>query len=599
LDSKKIEREREHSFIKSALKGTDPGRKLESEVGEKEAAKRLGQVYQKKFGIEKEIAKLQEKDKILKGDGQITGAGLDQGDTDRLNELKKDLESLGNFFKRIEPKKEESPEETQKEESKKDETRKRNESSTDRELVPEKRRASEVFKEQEESPEETQKKEFILGVQDGIREEYAALSEEEKKVLKEQDPDYLEGVLQGVFDELSAISKEQLDELIKISTSLEKGGDSSPVSALDIPSKEIIADRIDLPAKKTPDLSAMIGKKSNKKKKQKGRQPYPRTSVSPIAVPELVPAVAGILPIAKEPEVVERDGMTVYGKIFDELSAISKEQLDELVKISTSLEKNKEDELEAKIKEPVKALEAKKEEGGFIKNLLGKGMDFLKSGLGSIGGLLGKLPALLVSGLGGIISSLGPALAVGAAGMAGYKAGEVLNDNVINPGIQKLTDGKSLSLGDGIYNGVQWARDALGMETDESRMKQAEIEARKVSDDKLLKNFESGQNVSPAQATILKNKGIVVPEERINKPEISRGEILSKEQLMRTEKKYTFSDIIDKSEEKPKNQENTSQTVVNAPTVVNNSSNTTNVIRQRVRNEEFSYNKLLDRSLVF
>jgi hypothetical protein len=171
LDSKKIEREREHSFIKSALKGTDPGRKLESEVGEKEAAKRLGQVYQKKFGIEKEIAKLQEKDKILKGDGQITGAGLDQGDTDRLNELKKDLESLGNFFKRIEPKKEESPEETQKEESKKDETRKRNESSTDRELVPEKRRASEVFKEQEESPEETQKKEFILGVQDGIREE--------------------------------------------------------------------------------------------------------------------------------------------------------------------------------------------------------------------------------------------------------------------------------------------------------------------------------------------------------------------------------------------------------------------------------------------
>lgn len=73
------------------------------------------------------------------------------------------------------------------------------------------------------------------------------------------------------------------------------------------------------------------------------------------------------------------------------------------------------------------------------------------------------------------------AAAVGAAGYAGYKAGEWLNENVINPGITSLTDGKETSLGGAIYSGVDKLQDMAGGwlgKSDTMKMREAEEAAK-------------------------------------------------------------------------------------------------------------------------
>lgn len=54
------------------------------------------------------------------------------------------------------------------------------------------------------------------------------------------------------------------------------------------------------------------------------------------------------------------------------------------------------------------------------------------------------------------------AAAVGAAGYAGYKTGEWLNENVINPGVSTLTGGEETTLGGAIYSGVDKLQDMAG-----------------------------------------------------------------------------------------------------------------------------------------
>lgn len=73
------------------------------------------------------------------------------------------------------------------------------------------------------------------------------------------------------------------------------------------------------------------------------------------------------------------------------------------------------------------------------------------------------------------------AAAVGAAGYAGYKTGEWLNENVINPGISKLTGGEDTTLGGAIYSGVDKLQDMAGGwlgKSDKMKMREAEEAAK-------------------------------------------------------------------------------------------------------------------------
>lgn len=85
----------------------------------------------------------------------------------------------------------------------------------------------------------------------------------------------------------------------------------------------------------------------------------------------------------------------------------------------------------------------------------------------------------VVRGPAGIFAA--KAAAVGAAGYAGYKTGEWLNENVINPGVSTLTGGKETTLGGAIYSGVDKLQDMAGGwlgKSDKMKMREAEEAAK-------------------------------------------------------------------------------------------------------------------------
>jgi hypothetical protein len=71
--------------------------------------------------------------------------------------------------------------------------------------------------------------------------------------------------------------------------------------------------------------------------------------------------------------------------------------------------------------------------------------------LSAVTSLTAALPALQ-AGLAGTVAILGKVAVVGAAAFAGWQIGTLLNDKVINPGVQKLTGDKNASLGTWIYD---------------------------------------------------------------------------------------------------------------------------------------------------
>lgn len=71
--------------------------------------------------------------------------------------------------------------------------------------------------------------------------------------------------------------------------------------------------------------------------------------------------------------------------------------------------------------------------------------------LSAVTSLTTALPALQ-AGLAGTAAILGKVAVVGAAAFAGWQIGTLLNDKVINPGVQKLTGDKNASLGGWVYD---------------------------------------------------------------------------------------------------------------------------------------------------
>ena len=118
----------------------------------------------------------------------------------------------------------------------------------------------------------------------------------------------------------------------------------------------------------------------------------------------------------------------------------------------------------------------------------------------------GKVPGgkpSLASRMGQLIKSpaarfLGGAAAVAGAGYAGYKAGEFLNENVINPGIKSLTGEENL--GSAIYTGVDklqdWAGGWLGKS---DKMKEEEAVAAAKAQTAARKEASLKGNITPPQ----------------------------------------------------------------------------------------------------
>lgn len=302
----------------------------------------------------------------------------------------------------------------------------------------------------------------------------------------------------------------------------------------------------------------------------------------------------------KNPE--ERDIMIEAA--MQEIAKLSEEQLAELVRIANALDVNDLEEKENRLEEDKQQIDLKKEEkeeknptksllekglGLFQKEFKGlssifsKGLSFLSSGLTK---LIGPLASMIPS----LLSSLAPVAAVVAAGAAGYAFGTHVVNPILNNAAESITGVEGETVGTGIYTAVDNIAGSkignmLGFKSDSQKLKEAETQAMVDLGKKKLAN---GEKVSAEMAKTLKENGIEVMDDQIKqKPakQETRTEI--------TEAVERTADSLDvKNKEKP-------ASIVNAPTVVNNSSNTTNITHKPIRNEEPSYISGMNRKLVF
>lgn len=293
---------------------------------------------------------------------------------------------------------------------------------------------------------------------------------------------------------------------------------------------------------------------------------------------------------------------------MQELSKISEEQLRELIRIADSLEENEmenKEKLLETIKEKQEEIPTKKEEEKTsFKKLLESGMKMFSSGLKGLGTIfsrgmslvgigIAKLGGSLVSMLPGLASAMGPASAIAAAGVGGY----VFGKNVVNPALntvaEYLTGTEGETVGTSLYGAVDSIAGSkignmLGFRSDEQKSKEAEEKALiAFGQSKISK----GEKISAEIAKAMVKNGIPVLADQIaSKTDATKlGE---RESLV--EAVETTADSITNNTEKK-----TQTAVVNAPTVVNNSTNNTTITNKPIRNVESSYVVGMNRKLVF
>ena len=290
---------------------------------------------------------------------------------------------------------------------------------------------------------------------------------------------------------------------------------------------------------------------------------------------------------------------------MEELSKISEDQLRELIRIADALDENEMEDKEKlleTVEEKALTLESPEEKKSPMKSLLEKGMSLFKSGfkgLSSVfskglqfltGGLM-KLLGPIASMVPSLLSALAPVAAVAAAVLAGYMVGK----HVVNPALNKATEAitgvEGETVGTGIYTAVDNIAGSklgnmLGFKSDAQKMEESETRALvELGNAKIAK----GEKVSPTIAKAMVKSGIPVLADQIaDQPTKQETRAQITEAVERT------ADQIDSA---PTSKASTS--VVNAPTVVNNSTSNTTITHKPIRNEEPSYISGLNRKLVF
>lgn len=290
---------------------------------------------------------------------------------------------------------------------------------------------------------------------------------------------------------------------------------------------------------------------------------------------------------------------------MQELSKISEDQLRELVRIADSLDA---DEMEEKeklletVKEKASVVEQDVEKKSPMKSLLEKGLSLFRSGfkglssvfskgLSFLAGGLMKLVGPLASMLPSLMSSLAPATGVAAAGAAGYMVGKHVVNPVLNNAAEAITGVEGETAGTGIYTAVDNIAGSkignmLGFKSDAQKMEESETRALvELGNAKIAK----GEKVSPTIAKAMVKSGIPVLADQI-----AERPVKQETRAKITEAVEKTADQIDSA---PSSKASTS--VVNAPTVVNNSTSNTTITHKPIRNEEPSYVSGMNRKLVF
>ena len=288
-----------------------------------------------------------------------------------------------------------------------------------------------------------------------------------------------------------------------------------------------------------------------------------------------------------------------------ELSKISEDQLRELVRIADSLDDNEMEDKEKlleTVEEKADVVEKDAEKKSPMKSLLEKGLSLFRSGfkgLSSVfskglsfltGGLM-KLVGPIASMLPSLMRSLAPAAGVAAAGAAGYMVGKHVVNPVLNKAAEAITGVEGETVGTGIYTAVDNLAGSklgnmLGFKSDTQKMEESETRALvEMGNAKIAK----GEKVSPTIAKAMVKSGIPVLSDQIaDQPSKQETRAQITEAVERT------ADQIDNG---PVSKASTS--VVNAPTVVNNSTSNTTITHKPLRNTEPSYVSGMNRKLVF
>lgn len=291
---------------------------------------------------------------------------------------------------------------------------------------------------------------------------------------------------------------------------------------------------------------------------------------------------------------------------MQELSKISEDQLRELVRIADSLDENEMEEKEKlleTVEEKASIVEKDVEKKSPMKSLLEKGMSLFRSGFkglssvfskglsfltGGLTRLLGPIASMLPS----LMSALAPVAGVAAAGAAGYMFGKHVVNPMLNSAAEAITGVEGETVGTGIYTAVDNIAGSklgnmLGFKSDAQKMEDSETRALvELGNAKIAK----GEKVSPEVAKAMVKSGIPVLADQI-----AERPVKQETRAKITEAVEKTADQIDSA---PSSKASTS--VVNAPTVVNNStSNTTTITHKPIRNEEPSYVSGMNRKLVF
>jgi hypothetical protein len=495
IQSRSEQKERKKSFVASVLAGTETGRAWQKEHGAEKASQMALKLFNQREIIEKRISELKEKEKLLKGTGEVEGAGLDEEDEKRLAELTEELKKNREFFMR----------DSDKSQIEKEPMRDSDKSQIEKE--PSK-------------PESTSTKqlrfEFMQGIREGLLQEYESLTPEEKAEFH-KNPEERAIMIEAAMHELSKISEEQLRELIRIADSL------------------------------------------------------------------------------------------------DENELENKEKLLETIK-------EKQEEIPTK----------KEEEKTSFKKLLESGMKMFSSGLKGLGTIfsrgmslvgigIAKLSGSLVSMLPGLASAMGPASAIAAAGVGGYMFGK----NVVNPALntvaEYLTGTEGETVGTSLYGAVDSIAGSkignmLGFRSDEQKSKEAEEKALiAFGQSKISK----GEKISAEIAKAMVKNGIPVladqiasktdatklgeRESLVEAVETTADQIASKTDATKLGERESLVEAVETTADSITNntEKKTQTAVVNAPTVVNNSTNNTTITNKPIRNVESSYVVGMNRKLVF
>jgi hypothetical protein len=385
------------------------------------------------------------------------------------------------------------------------------------------------------------------------------------------------------LDKASSIAGKYYDTKTKLESEInEQEERRNSLKKSGIKGADLASDELDALAKKKRQLSYVMGERQSiAKKKEAGPRKETIRKEEPL-IDALFKSQEAAIREQYPEESKNREFMAeVKNSMQEELLELSEEQLAQLkilVKNSVASEEDKyEEQKNQKIeKDGEKVLPKKEAKGGLMDTLMDKipGMDMLKK----------AGPALMR-----MLPFAGQALGVGAAGYAGYKAGGLLNDYVLNPAAEAITGTKGATVGTALYDGVDKLKGMFGMETDAQKIKRADDEAL-VNNGK--KKLAEGKPVSESVATAMRAAGISVPASSVIVP----GKTPVPSAAKSTQDMAVKEEVLDQAKKEAAIPGTVAQKGSTNINTVNTSSTTVMNARPDIRSPEPTFNRLLGRN---